>query len=365
MKLPKLARVDVLMSLLAIGLLQAEVWVFDPGPPAVVRSVLALVAAGALAFMQPFPIGSFLFNGFAIYGLIGIGSPSDLYQWTNLLSLVLMAARTSLRRGLIPLFLGLLGVGFYFTRFPEEGGIVTMLAVQILYVAGFLGGTSQRSRLRSERLENERDLAEARLAATTAKSELEAERTRIARELHDVVGHALTVMVVQAGAGESVLDGDPATTRKALQTIAHQGREALKDMDRMLNVLHGDSPRTRLPQLEDLNELVTGVAGPSVTLDIEGDPAKVPTSVSLAGFRIVQEALTNALRHSQAKQVEVHVAIDHELKVSVVDDGVGGSPKPGRGLLGMVERAELHGGTVRFGPGSSGGFEIRARIPMP
>ncbi|MFN2486270.1 MAG: hypothetical protein ABR609_06630, partial [Acidimicrobiia bacterium] len=113
------------------------------------RALLVLVAAGALAFMQPFPVAAFLANGFAIYGLIAVGSPSDLYQWTNLLALVLMAARTPLRRSVLPLLLGLLGVALYFWRFTDEGGIPTMLIVQSLYVSGFLGGTSQRTRLRS------------------------------------------------------------------------------------------------------------------------------------------------------------------------------------------------------------------------
>lgn len=364
MKLPPVSRIDLLLSLLAGVLLQVEVWVFDPGPSAVARSLLCLVAAGALAFMQPFPVGAFLANGFAIYGLIAVGSPSDLYQWTNLLALVLMAARTPLRSGIVALILGLLGVAFYFWRFPDEGGLSTMLIVQSLYLTGFFGGASQRALLATQKLAGERDLAVARVAASEAKAELEAERGRMARELHDVVGHALTSMVVQAGAADRVFERDPATARQALQTIADQGRGALGDMDRMLSFLHGESGRSRLPRLEDLEALVPGIAGPTVALKLEGDPAKVPASVSLAGFRIVQEALTNALRHAQATEVKVNVVIDNGLEITVVDDGVGGSPAMGRGLTGMVERAELHGGTLRFGPGASGGFEIRARIPL-
>lgn len=361
----KVNRVDVLLSLLAAGLLQAEVWIFDPVAPAVARSALSLAAAGALAFMQPFPVGAYLVNGFAIYGLIGVGSPSDLYQWTNLLALILMAARTPLRRSVVPLLLGFLGVAFYFWRFPEEGGIPTMLIVQSLYLAGFLGGTSQRSRLRSERLESERDLAEARVAASQAKAELEAERTRMARELHDVVGHALTAMVVQAGAAERVLDRDPATARQALVTIASQGREALQDMDRMLSVLHGENPRTPAPRLEDLESLVAGMADPSAELVIAGDLSRIPASVSQTGYRVVQEALTNALRHSHASLVQVDIDVDSTLTITVTDNGVGGSSKAGRGLNGMLERVKIQGGTVRFGNSPDGGFEVEARLPLP
>lgn len=365
MKLPRVSRVDILLSLLAAVLLQLEVWMFDPGPPSVVRAVLVLIAAGALALMQPFPVGAYLTNGFAVYGLIAVGSPSDLYQWTNFIALVFMGARTPVRRGVIPLLLGLGGVAFYFWRFPNEGGILTMLVVQSLYLAGFLGGTSQRSRLKSERLESERDLAEARVAASAAKAELEAERTRMARELHDVVGHALTAIVVQAGAADRILERDPEAARKAIQTIAGQGREALADMDSMLSILHGETPRSRLPRLEDLESLVAGIAGPATKLTISGDIAKVPPSVSLIGYRIVQEALTNVVRHAQAHLVVVDVQVGSDLRIKVTDDGVGGTPLVGRGLTGMVERAEVHGGTVRFGESPEAGFEIEARIPLP
>lgn len=364
MKLPRVSRVDVLLSLLAAVLLQFEVWVFDPGPPALLRAILVLIAAGALAFMQPFPVAAYLTNGFAVYGLIAVGSPSDLYQWTNLIALVFMGALTPVRRGVVPMLLGLGGVAFYFLRFPDEGGVLSMVVVQSLYLAGYLGGTSQRARLKSERLESERDLAEARVAASQAEAALEGERSRMARELHDVVGHALTAMVVQAGAAERILDRDPAAARGALAHIANQGRMALEDMDRMLSFLHGESPRTRLPRLEDLETMVAGIAGLETKISLSGNVAKVPSSVSLTGYRIVQEALTNAIRHSQASLVTVDVQVDSDVRIKVTDDGVGGDPQAGRGLTGMIERAELHGGSIRFGPAAAGGFEVEVRLPV-
>jgi signal transduction histidine kinase len=187
----------------------------------------------------------------------------------------------------------------------------------------------------------------------------------MARELHDVVGHALTAIVVQAGAGERVLDRDPMAARKALGTIAAQGREALKDMDHMLGLLHGQAPRTRMPRLEDVSSLIDGVVGMNVTLNVEGDPGKVPASVSLTGYRIVQEALTNAMRHSQATTVAIEVTIGGRLSIRVTDDGVGGNALPGRGLTGMSERVELHRGSLRFDKNGDRGFAVEALIPLP
>ena len=346
-------RAEVAVSLLAAILLQLEVWLFEPGPPAVARALVSLVAAGALAFLRAYPFGAYLVNGVAVYGLIAIGYPSDYYQWTNFIALVVMASRSPLGRSLGGLLLGFAGIAFYFIRFPDEGdGFITAAFVMALYLAGWLVGRAQLSRTR--------------LAAQEAQSELAEERTRLARELHDIVGHAVNLMVVQAGVGDRIFDSDPAAARMTLKSIADTGRAALADLDRMLNVLSSGSSRKALPTLAQLNELCTEFSrsGLPVNLTIDGDPQRVPASVSLAGYRLVQEALTNALKHAAATKVAVEVVIDHDVTIRVTDDGHGGEPQLGRGLRGMVERAQLHGGTVQFGTGSNGGFMVESRIPL-
>ncbi|HEY7565751.1 MAG TPA: sensor histidine kinase [Acidimicrobiia bacterium] len=346
-------RAEVAVSLLAAILLQLEVWLFDPGPPALGRALVSVVAAGALAFLRSYPFGAYLLNGVAVYALIAIGYPSDYYQWTNFIALVVMASRSPLGRSLAGLFLGFAGITFYFIRFPEEGdGLITAAFVMALYLAGWLVGRAQ--------------LGRSRLAAQEAQSELVEERTRLARELHDIVGHAVNLMVVQAGAGERIFDTDPAMARTTLKSIADTGRTALADLDRMLNLLAGGGSRQALPTLAQLDELCREFSrsGPPVDLTIEGDLQRVPASVSLAGYRLVQEALTNTLKHAAATKVAVNVVIDNDVTIRVTDNGRGGKPQIGRGLRGMVERAELHGGTVRFENDSDGGFVVESRIPL-
>ncbi|HJQ94290.1 MAG TPA: ATP-binding protein, partial [Acidimicrobiia bacterium] len=166
--------------------------------------------------------------------------------------------------------------------------------------------------------------------------------------------------------GDRIFDSDPAAARRTLKSIADTGRAALADLDRMLNVLSSGGSRKALPTLAQLDALCTEFSrsGPSVSLTIEGDPHRVPASVSLAGYRLVQEALTNALKHAAATEVTVEVAIDDNVTIRVADNGQGGEPQLGRGLRGMVERAQLHGGTVQFGAGSNGGFMVESRIPL-
>jgi signal transduction histidine kinase len=346
-------RAEVAVSLLAAILLELEVWLFDPGPPGLARALVSLVAAGALVFLRAYPFGAYLANGLAVYALIAIGYPSDYYQWTNFIALVVMASRSPLPRSVAGLFLGFAGIAFYFIRFPEEGdGFLTAAFVMALYLAGWLVGRAQLSRTR--------------LAAQEAQSELIEERTRLARELHDIVGHAVNLMVVQAGVGERIFDSDPAAARSTLKSIADTGRAALSDLDRMLDVLESGGSRSALPTLAQLHELCTEFSrsGLPVNLTIDGDLRRVPASVSLAGYRLVQEALTNTLKHAAATEVAVEVVIDNDVLIRVTDNGRGGEPQLGRGLRGMVERAELHGGTVQFETESNGGFMVESRIPL-
>ena len=207
-------------------------------------------------------------------------------------------------------------------------------------------------------------------AAEHALAAVLEERNRIARELHDIVAHAVSMMVVQAGAAEQVVDDDPAYARRALSTIRRTGTDALTEMRRVVAVLRADeSPGTRAPQpgLDALPGLVEDAraAGVTVDLDVEGHARPLPAGVELAAYRIVQEALTNVRRHASASRAWVRLAYgDADLRIEVADDGIGSvDPHGGHGLAGMRERAELYGGWVDTASASGSGLVVRAYLP--
>jgi signal transduction histidine kinase len=216
---------------------------------------------------------------------------------------------------------------------------------------------------RADRLERERE-AQARAAVA-------AERARMARELHDVVAHSLSVMVVQAQAAERVLDGEQASAREALAAIDSTGRQALVEMRRLVGILRDDrelalAPQPGLGQLDALLEHVRD-AGLPVALTVEGDPRPLAPGVDLSAYRIVQEALTNALKHAGPARAWVAVryrAADVELEVT--DDGRGPVDRDdgGHGLVGMRERVALYGGALDSGARNGHGFRVRARLPL-
>ena len=219
---------------------------------------------------------------------------------------------------------------------------------------------------RAARLEREQ-AAEARRAVAE-------ERTRIARELHDVVAHHVSMMVVQAEAGPVAVERDPARAAGAFEAIAATGRQALVEMRRLLGVLRGDgepapslAPQPGLAQVPSLVEQV-GRAGLEVELVVEGQETPLPAGIDLSAYRIVQEALTNAIRHGGEGRARVLVRYgERDLDLRVWNEGRpaqgDGSPS-GRGLLGMKERAALFGGELHAGPAGAGGFTVLARLPI-
>ncbi|MGI5244104.1 sensor histidine kinase [Dactylosporangium sp. CA-139066] len=203
------------------------------------------------------------------------------------------------------------------------------------------------------------------------------ERARIARELHDVLSHTVSVMVVQAAAADDVFDVDPGKAREALRRTEQAGRQALTELRWFLRTVRADDdaggradgrppPQPGLDDVERLAETVSA-AGLPVTVRREGDEGvEVPTAVQLSAYRIVQEALTNALRHAGAGRAEVLVRVGaSEVYVRVRDDGRGGTGDgSGQGIAGMRERAALLGGSLTAGPKAGGGFEVGARLPV-
>jgi len=206
-----------------------------------------------------------------------------------------------------------------------------------------------------------------------AREAVEQERIRLARELHDSVGHALNVMVLHAGAAQRVIDTKPELAREALASIETASRQALGDIERMLGILRTPEEASGLdaaPGLAQLDELCAQVreAGLPVALTVEGAPQPLPTSLDLTAFRIVQEALTNTLKH--AGKTEARVTLRYAagaLDIDVLDAGRGVAPGVtggGRGLLGMRERVIAFRGELTAGPRAEGGFAVHARLPL-
>lgn len=220
-------------------------------------------------------------------------------------------------------------------------------------------------------------VAELRARATRAEEEREEraraavadEQRRIARELHDAVAHAMSVMVVQAEAAEEMLGRDPERARAPVQRIQRVGRDGLAEMRRLLGVLRRDESPAMAPQpgLAAIDVLAHEIraAGLPVDVAVAGHPRSLPVGVDISAYRIVQEALTNALRHARASHVLVRVAYGDVLELDVEDDGVGAPPRAnrGHGLVGMRERVALYGGKLEAGPRSGGGFRIHATLP--
>jgi signal transduction histidine kinase len=271
------------------------------------------------------------------------------------------------------------------TAFPAALAGLAVLVVPTLYSKGWSGsaavsgaiflaaawlfGDSLRSRRayiseiedRAERLQREQVAQRERAAAE--------EKARIARELHDVVAHSVSVILVQADAADDVFDKAPERAHEAVRAIAETARTALEDLRRVLGALHQEpdfQPQPRLATIDQLAEKVR-TTGLVVDVAVEGDPRPLPAAVDLSAYRIIQEALTNTVRHAEARRVAVKVRYDEELVLEVCDDGIGsanGKNVGGRGLIGMRERVALLGGQIAIGPRPTGGFSVSARIPI-
>jgi signal transduction histidine kinase len=257
------------------------------------------------------------------------------------------------------------------------GNVIPTLAV---FAIAWVVGDNIRTRraylaellARAERLEREREEQAARAVSD--------ERARIARELHDVIAHNVSVMVVQASAGEEVFDKDPSKARESLSAVAETGRAALSELRRLLGVIRADEDRETAasyapqPGIDHLDELVRQVreTGLEVELSVIGQPRELPEAVGLCAYRIVQEALTNTLKHAHASAAEVNVRyVADALELQVLDNGRstppvnGNGSASGHGLIGMRERVALFGGELTAHPRAGQGYEVRARIPLP
>src|SRR5690242_12603363 len=336
----------------------------------------------AIALLVP-PIvarRSFPFAGPAVYWLLAAGiSAVDplLIPFTNALFPIGMAAAFLLgnlrdvRRATLGLAVVVVGASAIVSSIPGHPAsqpVLVPLEFAISWVAGFAvrgrAVQAEAAESRATQAERERDTA-ARIAVAE-------ERTRIARELHDIVAHAVSVMVLQVGAVRHRLPAALSEDREALTGVEQAGRAALAEMRHLLDAMREDGEGVELgpqPGLDRLDALLhdVGSAGLLVRLHVDGDPLELPRGIDISAYRIVQEGLTNALRHAHATQAEValrYAADQLRIEVSDNGDGAAASDGPGHGLIGIHERVKLYGGEMTTATTNGGGFTLTARLPL-
>jgi signal transduction histidine kinase len=348
-------------------------------------AVFGLLLSLPLAWRRRAPVAA----GAAMVGLglvqlllVGTVLPADAAVLVVVYSLAAYAPRWASRAGLAAGLVAsaLAALRYYQELYGVQSLVVVTGAIGVTVVAAWALGDLRRARLqqfaglqeRARLLELERD-QEMRLAAT-------AERARIAREMHDVVAHSLSVVIAQADGGRYAGQADPVAATEALDQISATGRQALADMRGLLGVLREDGAQEYAPQpdVAAIDQLVADVraSGLDVDLIVEGTPVPMPAGPQLAAYRIVQESLTNVLKHAgpgSRAWVRLHWRPD-ALEIAVLDDGRGAAAAvadpdgtvpvgTGHGLLGMRERAELHGGRLTAAPRHGGGFGVQAVLP--
>jgi len=326
-------------------------------------AVLALSVASGLAFvavslLPPFFLGPAILV--AVYSVAVYGS-----RWVAL-------------AGLAVAELGLAAVQLTQGRFEEPLAWLVWVQFALIFGAAWLLGLfAHNYRAYAARLEQRTaELEQAREAL--ARQAVAEERLRLARELHDVVAHAVSVIAVQSGVGAHVADSRPGEVGKALAAIEETSRAALTELRRLLGVLRQDGETQAslnpAPGLANLEGLLAEVAeaGLAVRLRVEGAPSPLPAGVDLSAYRIVQEALTNVVKHAGPAHAQVTIRYrDQEVAVEVIDDGPGvaavaadGRRGTGHGLIGMAERVAAFGGDLEVGPRPGGGFRVAARLPL-
>ncbi|GAA4085050.1 sensor histidine kinase [Streptomyces shaanxiensis] len=334
--------------------------------------VLLVVAAGLLLWRKRYPVAVVFGTAVAATVYLGAGYPYGpvfLAVAVACFNAIVMGHRRAAWSAITVFWAGhALVAHWLYEWLPPSGDSAApwgQEGVIAAWVAAILA-VSELARTRREQWARER--AE---RAQAARRRADEERLRIARELHDVLAHSISVINVQAGVGLALLDTDPEQARTALTTIKAQSKEALGEVRQVLDTLRtpGDAPRAPAPGLDRLPELVEQAASAGLTVEVEGEPPRLPPGTDLAAFRIVQEALTNVVRHSGSRHARVH--LDHDdgatLRLRIDDDGpatgadAGGS---GNGLAGMRERAAALGGTIEAGPRADGGFRVLAVLPL-
>jgi signal transduction histidine kinase len=358
------------LVLVVIVVTQVQAWSHADHPHGRI-SVLALLTAGPLLFRRRAPFAAPLVSavGAAAFTLLDPGGAYDTSTMFFVLLLQAWAAGS---------LLDVREAGITFAAVLAAAWLVMLRApglpwTEVLWVSLPLTGVFVLSMASARRAEQVR-LAEARArrSAEDAERAVEEERLRISRELHDVVAHSVSVMTVQAGAVRRLLKPEQEREREALKVVEETGRQALTEMRRLLGMMRTEGETAALapqPGIKTLDRLLEHVreAGMPVELTVQGEPFDLPPGIDLSAYRIVQEALTNALRHGGPARAWVSVRYgDGEVEVDVENDGRsnGEGDPAGLGLVGMRERVAMCGGAFQAGPRDGGGYRISATLPV-
>ncbi|CAL9366549.1 hypothetical protein SUDANB2_00761 [Streptomyces sp. enrichment culture] len=333
--------------------------------------VLLVVAASLLLWRKRYPVAVVFGTAGAVMVYLGAGYPYGPVLLTVALacfSAIVAGHRRAAWAAMGTLWAGHVLVAHWLYQWlPPSGDSPAPWSAELVVATWVVAITAVAELFRVRREQWARERAE---RAEAARRRADEERLRIARELHDVLAHSISVINVQAGVGLALLDSDPEQARSALTTIKAKSKEALGEVRQVLDTLRapGAAPRTPAPGLDRLPELVEQAASAGLTVTVEGRPPDLAPGTDLAAFRILQEALTNVVRHSGSRHARVHLAHDADvLRLRVDDDGpstgaeAGGS---GNGLAGMRERAAALGGTIAAGPRPDGGFRVLAVLPL-
>jgi signal transduction histidine kinase len=370
----RLRRVDprIWDALLALGVVAVGLLAFalrdqrPDEPPAALGFALVVVAGSSLAWRRraPLTVATIVSAAVATASLLGYWPEFVALLWIAVYSAAAYTERHRLVRVLLPVAL-LTSVAISIGERWDRGLNWVEILSDLIVTFGVPILLGRMTFNRRRRIVRDREFATRQAVA--------AERAAIARELHDVVAHHMSVMVVQAGAARAVSASDPAATAEALRQIEASGRTGLTEMRRLLEVLKAEEDgngRAPQPGLARMSELLDAMraSGLPVEAIVEGSPRPLPPGVDLSAYRIVQEALTNALRHAGGASARVVVRYDPgAVELEVADDGPGLPEDPeasgGHGLIGMRERVQLFGGELEAGPRPGGGFLLRARLP--
>ncbi|GII65211.1 ATPase [Sphaerisporangium krabiense] len=376
--------VDLLLSLLLTGISLGFAFVFTGGsadPEYARRSMdaagvgLALLTNLVLAWRRRAPLTVLAISCTAATIFHVTGYTTKLNEAAPLLALYTVTCR------LLPAVSVLCALGvaaqwwYALTLGPDDQIWLNIGRTSIIVAVAWSFGTSTRMLVERNRQLSALGARLCQEQEDRARRAVTEERVRIARELHDVVAHHISVIVIQAGLARYVFDSDPATARGALSAISDSGSEAMGEMRRLLAVLRVDSddddadaysPAPGLQRLETLADRLRG-AGVPVDLSITGTVRSLPPGIDVCAYRIVQESLTNVLKHAGRATTRIHLHYGADLELRITDDGLGASAAPGReghGLIGMRERVKLYKGTLKSGPGPSGGFEVLVTLPL-
>lgn len=361
----------VLAAILAIVVLvNAELATIDPGlrPASPLAIAATAVGAAGLGLRRRMPLLGLALTAVAATVVSGTWHFTGLLPYLTMLALYSAAAYSTRRQAVLGLLL-VIGsfVALQAAGVPDLAVIDVATSVAICVAAVAVGDAVRQRRA------HHRDMlaaAESRAEVASQRAVVE-ERLRIARELHDVVAHSMSLIAVQAGVGAHLLPHDPEAAQRALEVIADTSRRALSQTRSVVGLLRSDDDtQPSLPGLLSLEAMVDGVrqAGMIVDLRIDGTTRELPAMVDLAAYRVVQEALTNAVKHAPDHPVTVHICYaPSSLRVDVGDAGTSGpvaaEPAPGFGLMGLRERTRAVGGSLEAGPTTGGGFRVVADLP--